>query len=266
MSMFRLAALAAPLLLLVAACGDDTIAPGAEAPDQLDGRTFVGADVSGHALVKGTTLRFDFKDGNVGVTAGCNHLSGPATLTDGALQVGSMGGTEMGCDQALMDQDTWLAGFLESGPAATVDDQRLVLAKGGTTIAVEDEAQMQAGNPIDLEGTTWQLESVLSGPGDEGTATSVPAGVTPTLLIADGTIQLFTGCNRGMGSVEVTESTLTVPALALTKMACSQELAALESAFTIVLGGQTGYAQAYDVLTLTSPDGASGLQFRASSR
>ena len=264
MGMSRLAAVTVPLLLL-AACGDDTTAPPTGEPAQtLDGRTFVGDEVSGHDLVKGSTLRLSFQDGRLEAQAGCNHLSGTGRL-DGGVLVGRIDvTTDMGCDRPLMDQDTWLSAFLGSRPEATVSAEALVLAKDGTTITLNDQEHVRAMDPIPLEGTTWALESLIAGSGDEGAVSSVPGEHAPTLVIEGGRIRVFTGCNRGSGRVEVDDASLTISALAVTKTAC-EDGATAEQAVLAVLEGEVGYVQDYDVLTLTSADGTSGLQYRAVS-
>jgi heat shock protein HslJ len=255
----RTPVLIAVVLLLLAACGDDTTGPGAEPAPTLDGRTFVGDQVTGHDLVADSSLTMSFEDGKANVNAGCNQLFGDAQLDNGVLVVSQMGGTEMGCPPELMDQDTWIVEFLQSGPEVTVDDKQLVLTKNGTTITLDDEAQVQADNPIPLEGTTWELDAILKGSGDDGSVSSVP-GETPTLVIQDGQIQVFTGCNSGTASVGVTDTTMTIGPLPLTRMFC--EISA-EPEVVAVLEGEVEYTQDYDTLTLTSPDGNSGLQFRA---
>jgi len=264
MSMSRLVALALPLVLL-ASCGDDTAAPPTGEPAQtLDGRTFVGDQVTGHDLVKGSSLRLSFQDGRVEAQAGCNHLSGIGRL-DGGVLVGRIDvTTDMGCDPPLMDQDTWFSTFLGSRPEATVSAEALVLTKDGTTITLTDQEHVRAMNPISLEGTTWALESLITGSGDEGTVSSVPGGDAPTLVIKGDRIRVFTGCNRGSGSVEVEDASLIISALGVTKMAC-KDGATAERAVLAVLDGEVGYVQDYDVLTLTSADGPSGLQYRAVS-
>ena len=248
------------LLLPLAACGNDTVAPSGEPAPTLDGRTFVGDDVTGRDLVAGSTLRLAFQDGRVRAHAGCNQLGGKAHLDKGVLVVGAMSTTEMGCSPELMDQDTWVAQFLESGPDVTVDVDRLVLTKDGTTITLADEATVQAADPIPLEGTEWRLESVIHGSGDDGSVSTVPGDQVPTLRIDGDRILVFTGCNRGSGLVAVGPTTLTVSKLALTKMACPDSA---EPDVLAVLDGEVGYVQDYDSLTLTAADGQSGLQYRA---
>ncbi len=260
LTLYRLGAFAVPLLLL-AACADDTVLPQAPSSDNLDGRTFVGDDVKGHGLVKGSRLRLSFKDGKLDAHAGCNHLSGTGRLDDGLLLGGIDVTTDMGCDRPLMAQDTWFSGFLSSSPRAAVSPAALVLTKDGVTLTLEDEEHARAAQPIPLEGTTWTLESILTGTGADGVASSV-VGDAPTLVVESGRIELFTGCNSGSGDVQVGSRAMTVSGLALTQKACADS-ATSEQAVLAVLSGEVSYEQEYDVLTLTAGDGQSGLQYRA---
>jgi heat shock protein HslJ len=256
------AALATAAVLVLGGCGSDTTAPVGDGPaPTLDGRTFVGDQVDGHALVPGSSLRLAFQDGQLSIDAGCNHLGAPAHLDHGRLVVGPVGGTEMGCSNALMDQDAWLSSFLGTGPDASVDASTLVLSHRGVRITLRDQERVRAADPIPLRGTTWTLESLFSGPGDNGSASNV-SGPKPTLRIVGDQVQVFTGCNRGSGKVAVGDTTLTVSDLALTLVGC---LHSPEPDVLRVLDSRPSYAQDYDVLTLTTPDGEHGLQFRAAS-
>jgi heat shock protein HslJ len=255
----RTLALATALLLTLAACGDQT---DAATGGDLDGLTFVGADVAGHPLVKGSQLRLRFKDGHVGVNAGCNSIDGTAKVDKGVLVVKGSTTTDMGCDKPLMDQDTWIVSFLESSPTLTRGDHTLTLAKDAVTLTLTEEEYLKSQQPpVPLQGTTWKLDTVINGAGDDGTASSVPQDAVATIRIVEGRIEVATGCNTGGGKVKLGAGTLTVEALALTKMGCPDALRAQESAFVAVLQGQTGYEQDHDVLTLTSEDGATSLRF-----
>lgn len=258
-----------PVLLILAACGDAATAPPTGQPDgepaaTLDGRTFIGDQVTGHQLVAGSTLWLQFKDGKLSANAGCNHLGGTGRLDNGVLVGGIDVMTEMGCDPQLMDQDTWFSDFLGSSPSATVTAESLVLSKDGTSITFADEAHVQAQNPIPLEGTTWELESILSdGGSSDGTASSVPGPVPSLRFTADGRYEVFTGCNQGSGNVtEATSNTLVLSAPAITKMACKNSAEA--EVLAVLDGSALTYVQDYDILTLTHADG-SGLQYRAAS-
>jgi heat shock protein HslJ len=116
---------------------------GAAAPataDALAGRMFLATESEGTKLVEGSQVRLTFEVTRIGASAGCNQMSGEYGLTDGVLRVGQMAMTEMACEEPLMAQDAWLAGFLP-GATASIDGTTLTLTKDGTTVTLEDQPQ-----------------------------------------------------------------------------------------------------------------------------
>ena len=191
----------------------------------------------------------------LGISAGCNSMGAPLTIVDGKLSVRQMMSTEMGCDKALMDQDTWLAAFLD-GATIVLDDTQLTLTKDGTTITLQDNAGVNP--PKAIEGTTWVLNSIIVG-GDA--VSSVPAGVTATIMIAGGKVQVAAGCNRGSGTATINGDTITFGPIATTKMACDKDKMSVEEAVLGVLSGDVPFS--LDGQSLTLRGQANGLGFKA---
>ncbi|OGO57988.1 MAG: hypothetical protein A2Z32_01710 [Chloroflexi bacterium RBG_16_69_14] len=240
--------------LVVGACaGGGAASPS---PASLDGRTFLSTNVQGHDLVPGSTVRMRFQDGQLGISAGCNQMSGRYAIVDGRLTTGQMAMTEMACDEPLMAQDTWVAAFV-GGAAVTLAGDTLTLKNGDVTMTLTDREVADPDRP--LGGTRWVLDGIVSG----DAVSSVPAGVTAALTISNGQMQVEAGCNAGSASVAVTDTTLSIGPLGLTKKACVPEAMAVERAVTSVLSGKVGYSIEADALTLTT-DGA-GLMLRAAS-
>ena len=115
------AALVLCVVMVLGACGDDEAVP--------DGTDGVGGVVDGdyiatavteggepRALIEGTTIRLRLDDGSLSARAGCNTIGGEFRIEDEVLRVDAVSMTEMGCGQALHDQDEWLAGFLSASP------------------------------------------------------------------------------------------------------------------------------------------------------
>lgn len=260
--MTRVRTFALPLLLtgsLLAACGDDSTEPAATTPavmPQLDGRTFLSTGSTGFVLVDGTRVRLTFADGNVGASAGCNQMGGAYQVVDGVLVVDSLATTDMACEEPLMDQDQMLADLLTGGPAVRLVGDTLTLTVPDATLTLLDREVADPDRPI--EGTTWIVEGVIE-------RDAVWAGwgdAVATVRIVDGRAEVMAGCNRGGASVEVGDGVLTFGPLGLTKMACADEVMALERAVVTVLDGGTVTATVEaDVLTLTN--GENGLQLRA---
>lgn len=260
----------AALLLALGGCGEDPggpdVADGGSILDDLAGRTFVAdrVDSPDHTVVPGSTIRLKFTADTIGAHAGCNSMGGDVSVEDGVLVVGPISMTEMACDEPLMRQDTWLSGLLGDRPAVDLEGDRLTLRTDDTVLVLTEEVERTAP----LEGTVWQLDSVISGGSDDGAVSSLPQGAgggRSGLSIEDGTLTVHTGCNRGSAPVEIGESDLTVGPLRLTKMACPGARGELERTFLEVLEPPTAYAVEGDRLTLTSADGSQGLGFVAAA-
>jgi len=249
----------AAAVLLVACSGE--VSPGAsdppgtgDGPATIDGRTFLSTAIAGRALVPGSQVRLSFEDGRIGANAGCNSMSGPYAVDGGRLDVGSLATTEMGCDEALMDQDTWLAWFLD-GALITLAGDELTLAKDGITLTLLDREVADPDRP--LAGTRWVVDGLVSG----DAVSSVPAGVVATLVFSEGRVAVEAGCNTGGGTAEIGETTLTFGPIGLTKMACGPDAMAVEQAVTSVLAGTVDHAIEADSLTLSGA--GTGLMLRA---
>ena len=164
--------------------------------------------------------------------------------------------TMMACEQALMDQDTWVSEFLTSSPEISLDGGTLTLTGSDATISLE------AKTAAPLEGTTW----VLTGTVATEAVSSLPADAEASLTITDGQAAIQTGCNSGSTSVEITDTTMTFGPVALTKMACPEELTALEASVIAVLDGEVTYEISGDTLSIRKDgaDGEIGLEYIAS--
>lgn len=145
--MGRLTALLLALALLVTACGDDggddDVAAGGDSAvtfEDLVGRSYESTSVTGQELVDGSVVTLTFIDGRLSANAGCNTQNGDAAIEDGALVVGQLASTMMGCEDALMAQDQWLAGFLEAGPQVTLADGTLTLTTDDVTMELAEQS------------------------------------------------------------------------------------------------------------------------------
>jgi len=221
-----LTALVTGLALVLSACADGSSAgtsggsgasagggqPGSSsdgAAAQLAGRTFLSTSVTGHDLVDGSRIDIAFReDGTVQADAGCNSLSGPYRIEDGTLNASGLSQTEMGCDQDLMDQDSWFSGLLATGLGVDLNGDVLTLTGKGVTIQLTDRRVVDPDRP--LEGTTWVLTGIVTGTGPDGTVSSVPRGITATLRLADGKIHFFDGLNDSEGAITVAGETVHV--------------------------------------------------------
>ncbi len=241
------------LVVIVAACSSSG-APS-PSPASLDGRIYLSTTIDGADLVPGTRIRLSFVDGNLSANAGCNTIGGAYSIEGNRLTTTQLSMTEMGCDEPRARQDEWLARSLSGGITIALDGDTLTLTDGTITVTLLDEEVATPDQP--LEGTNWVLDGIVSG----DAVSSVPAGVTASIRIANGRLDLKAGCNQGGGTVEVTPEQLTFGPMMLTKMACEAGPMAVESAVVSVLSGQVTYTVDAGVLTLDTGD--AGLIFRA---
>jgi heat shock protein HslJ len=244
--------LATASLVLIVACS--AAGGSSSGPASLDGHTYLSTAIEGASLVPDTQVRLSFADGNVSAQAGCNHLGGTYSIEGDRLRTSSMFMTEMGCDAPRQAQDEWLAALL-SDVTFTLEGDTLTLIDGDVRVTLTDKEVVTPDQS--LAGRTWVLDGIVSG----DAVSSVPVGVTASIKIEGGRVDVNAGCNIGGGSVEVGADTLTFGPIATTKMACEAGPASVESAVLGVLAGPVTYAIDADVLTLSAGD--AGLIYRA---
>ncbi|ORI24923.1 META domain-containing protein [Rhodococcus sp. 1168] len=129
---------------LLSACGQgsgssagwESASESAGAQPDTDAVEFEAAEVSGHALVPGTSMTISMATTGdaVAFSAGCNTffgaLNNDAGVIDGpgaGASNGPMGSTMMACDDALMEQDRWLQEFRDSTPVRTLGEGTVTL-------------------------------------------------------------------------------------------------------------------------------------------
>ncbi|MBJ7470610.1 MAG: META domain-containing protein [Solirubrobacteraceae bacterium] len=134
--MRRLIALvAATSLGLCSGCGDDV------SPADLDGRTFTSFKVeAGAPLAPQTQLTLRFEDRGVWADAGCNAFGGAYEIKNGEMTADG-GMTQMGCAEAVHEQENRFADLLAYGAKVSFDsDRNLRITGGGTTVVLRQTA------------------------------------------------------------------------------------------------------------------------------
>lgn len=108
--------------------------------DELRGSTFLSTSVTGYELVADSTIAATFTaEGTISLNAGCNTLFGPVDIADGHLSSSMLASTMMACDEALMQQDTWLSGLVEGGVDAVLAGGILTLTAGEVVIELAQQ-------------------------------------------------------------------------------------------------------------------------------
>ncbi|MFN8193548.1 MAG: META domain-containing protein [Nocardioidaceae bacterium] len=255
-SLRRTSALLPVLALALAACGSQTGSAsdggGSGAPD--DGAyvvTTATVDGQDHPLVDGAQVVLTVDGGRISLTGGCNQMSGDADWSGDALTLGALASTEMACAEPLMQQDTWLSSVFSGTLEVDREGSGFVLTQGGTVMTFDRQEPVADAS---LVGTRWTLDSMGAG-GDDGSVSSVPAGVTAWFQIDGDRIQLSPGCNSAGGNAVVDGSTLTVSRLVSTMMACEDARGDVEREIMDVFSQPLEVVVDGQSLTLTAPDG-----------
>jgi len=236
----------------------------ADPADSLDGKTFVATDVTGsHTLAPGSTISLTFTDGRISAKGGCNNMSGTYSTTGAVLTVGPLVSTMMACEQALMDQDTWLNTFLSSSPTWTYQDGVLTLTNGTDTMTMSAPVVGAAA----LDATGWKLVGLISKTAQANSVSAVDPSLTAWIRFSGGQVAFNTSCNSGTGPADVGETTIVYDVLAVTQRACTDPSGSTEQVMLSVLQGETPYSLTDDpsgaLLVIMSADDTQGLQFVA---
>jgi heat shock protein HslJ len=265
---------AAVVLLGLTACASNSSTPPAASSSaasgaasgvaQFEGITFVATEVTGaHTIVPGSTITLTFERGALSARAGCNSMFGQSSITGGVLKAPQLASTMMACDDALMAQDAWLAAFLASSPTWTYQDGTLTLTNGTDTIAL---TKAPSGAEA-LEATGWKLVGLNSTTASANSTTAVDPSLDAWVRFNGSEVAFNTSCNAGGGGAEVADGTITFGVLRTTLVFCDGASGETEQAMNAVMQGTATYTITDDpagaVLTITSQDGASGLQFTA---
>jgi heat shock protein HslJ len=244
------------MALLLSACAGMG-SGGGGAP--LAGRAFLSTAVTGHTLVEGTRLELSFpEEGKLSARAGCNQLFGDVSFDGDRMKVSELGSTDMGCEQARMDQDQWFAGFLKAGPKFALTGDELVLTGDKEMIKFLDREKAQPDRP--LVGIRWVLESLIDGQA----VSSVPQGVEAFLEFEGDRVTGNAGCNQLSGKAVQSPGAITFSSVVTTKMACMGDRGSVEGVVLGVLDGKVAMRIDADLLELKHPSGT-GLQYRSAS-
>lgn len=114
----------------------------------------------------------------------------------------------------------------------------LILSVGLAACGSDSDSGSGGDSSSPIEGKKWELMNIAS----QGSATSLPNTVEPpTVEFEDGNVQVFGGCNSGSGPAEVSDSTISFGAIAMTKKSCDGLANQIESYVSQVLNGDVPY-------------------------
>ena len=200
-----------------------------------------------------------FEANAVAGTSGCNSYFGSYEVDGGSISFGTLGGTEMACEPALMQ--------LESAYLAALGDVRNQQGSGGELVLSGDDVRLvfredEAPEPEPLVGTTWRLESLALA--TDAVASPVAGTEVMLELLDDGSAAGSGGCNTFSTAYEVDGASIRFDPVASTRMACEPDVMTQETAVFGALESAASFDIEGDVLTLHDVDGGLLVSFRAS--
>jgi len=153
-------------------------------------------------IVAGSPISLKIDGTQAGGTAACNHYGGQIHVSGTSISFSEMAQTEMACvDDRIMASETAYMTALQKVTTAERSGNALVLSGPGVELRF---ALIPPVANADLVGTTWILDSLIS-----GDAVSSTVGEPATLqLNADGTFAASTGCRDVTGRYTVEGNTL----------------------------------------------------------
>ncbi|GAA2790303.1 hypothetical protein GCM10019017_39680 [Streptomyces showdoensis] len=190
------------------------------------------------------------EDGRARGNSGCNTFGAAVTVAGDTLTVSPAEVTEIGCPGDLARFETALLKAFSGRLTGELKGKALTLTSPDGRRGVELTAEPDAP----LVGTTWTVDSLLSGT----TAASLPAGSEGKAKVTfgkDGRLTGSLGCNRVTAPAEISAETITLGAIATTRMICTGPEMDLETRLYESLDGPLGYRVDHRTLTVTDADG-----------
>lgn len=131
----RLASLALPIVLVVLW--------GCSGGDDLDGTMWRAVQIGGRPVLESVEATAAFSDGEVSGSSSCNSYTGEydaePPFPDGSgnpgISITNVGGTEMACEEPVMDQEARFVEALLSATTYRIDVDRLELYEEETLVA-----------------------------------------------------------------------------------------------------------------------------------
>jgi heat shock protein HslJ len=209
------------------------------------------------AVLDETTVTLSFEDeAQLVGSAGCNSYGGSYELDGRSITIGPLVSTRMAClNDGIMEQETAFLQALESGHSLSLIEDTLTI--------VYDEGELhfvpqEAPEALPLEGIEWRLQTAVASHDDMISALPVPAELEVTLLLEDGQLGGFNGCNSYGGSYTLEDGELHIDGGSLnqTLMACLDDVQSeLENQMMTGLREMEAYEITGSRLTITYPNG-----------
>lgn len=201
---------------------------------------------------------FQFQDGRVSGTTGCNRFFSAYTREGNTLEIAAGGSTLMACfPEALAEQETAILSGLPQVTNFAIADQQLTLSDSTGTTLFTLVPQPTAS----LTQTEWVLAVYNNG---RGGLTTPLADTTITATFAPETgLVGSAGCNTYRASYEVDHNGLTIGPAASTRRLCAQPdgIMQQETAFLGLLQDVATYSLEGNQLELKNAEGTTLARF-----
>ena len=198
------------------------------------------------------TLRIDGQQ--AGGSAACNLYGGTIKVSGSSISISALSMTEMACQETLMASE---AAYLAALPRV------MTVARNGSSLVLSGsqvELRFALVPPVasaDLVGTTWILDSLIT-----GEAVSSTVGERVALqLSGDGRLSASTGCRDVTGSYTVSDGQVEVTLEPYDAIGCAAALGAQDAHILNVLSG--AFSIDIDGERLTLMTGNQGIGYRA---
>ena len=201
---------------------------------------------------------FQFEDGRITGTTGCNRFFSDYSREGDQLTIAPGGSTLMACiDEALAAQEAAiLTGLPQVASYTQTGEQLLLVDREGTTLFT-----LAPQPTAELTGTEWTLTFYNNGRG--GLTTPIlDTTITATFDSAVG-LAGSAGCNRYRANFEMDADSLTIGPAASTRRLCSEPEGIMEqeSAFLSLLEEVATYSISGNQLVLKNADSTTLAQF-----
>ncbi|MEX0626195.1 MAG: META domain-containing protein [Chloroflexota bacterium] len=244
------------LILMVVLSGCSLLTSGASA--SLDGEWQLQAGTNQGQpipIVAGSRLTLNVDGTQVGGSAACNSYGGTIQINGGSIVISALSMTEMACQENLMASEAAYLAALPRVTDAARDGNSLVLSGPQVEVRFARVAELA---DVDLAGTTWILDSLIS-----GDSVSSTVGEATLLLSGDGKISASTGCRDVTGRYTLSEGQVQVTLDPYDTIGCAAPLEAQDTHVLDVLSNGFVVSIDGDRLTLTLSVGGKGLGYRA---
>lgn len=186
-------------------------------------------------------------NGSLEIKADCNQVGGTYQTMNGQLAITLGPSTAAACPpdsqaDTFLNQLTNVSGYVFDGSALILN---LKLDSGGMRFMPLVNAN--------LVGTAWTADDYNNGKG--GFTTPLTGTQLTIQFRADGNVSGSSGCNTFTGQYQTSGASLTIGALATTRMACAEPIMDQEQAYLAALAATKRYAIVGKMLTLMDAGG-----------